>query len=359
MNRMQAFQLQSAVEQVAEYLNKTIDAGQWFDEMPGVQTLAAQLGVNHKTVDGAIALLQRQGVLEGQGPRRRKKIVAHRQLRHRRTLTIAILTSEIVDFRLDYMVELEHELTATGHTVTHVTRSFTELSLDPRRIARLVKQTEADAWIILAGSREILEWFSAHDAPAFALFGRRRGLSIAAAGPNKPPMLAAATQKLMELGHRRISLLARKRRRLPEPGASEKAFLEALSSQGIEPSPFHLPDWEETVEGYHHCLETLFRYTPPTALIIDETPFFVATMQFLSDHQLRVPQDVSLICTDADPAFDWCHTTIAHLHWNSRPIVLRILRWVKHISQHKRDLKQTDTPCHFIPGATIGPAVKP
>lgn len=356
---MQAFQLQSAIEQVADYLSKKINAGEWRDDMPGAQSLAAQLGVNHKTIDGAIALLERQGLLEGQGPRRRKKIAVLHKQTYRRSLTIAILTSDLVDFRLDYMVELQHELAASGHAVTHVTRSFTELSLDPKRIARMVKQTKADAWIILAGSREILEWFCGHHTPAFALFGRRRGLRLAAAGPNKPPALAAATRTLMDLGHRRISLLARKRRRLPEPGAPEKAFLDALEAHGIEPSPFHLPDWEETVEGYHHCLETLFRYTPPTALIIDEMPFFVATMQFLSDHQLRVPQDVSIICTDSDPAFDWCHTTIAHLHWKSRPIVLRIVRWAKHISQHKIDLKQTDTPCHFIPGATIGPAVKP
>lgn len=355
---MQAFQLQSAIEQVADFLSKQIVAGEWLDEMPGVQTLAEQLGVNHKTVDAAIGLLERQGLLEGQGPRRRKRIVLHQQNAHRRSLTIAILTSDPVDFRLDYMVELEHELNAAGHKVTHVTRSFTELSQDPRRIARMVRQTEADAWLILAGSREILEWFCENRIPAFALFGRRRGLPIAAAGPHKPPVMAAAARTLMALGHRRIALMARKRRRLPEPGAAEKAFLDALSSGGIEPSPFHLPDWEETVEGYHHCLETLFRFTPPTALIIDEMPFFVATMQFLSDHQLRVPQDVSLICTDADPAFDWCRTTIAHLHWKSRPIVLRIMRWAKHISQRKIDINQTDTPCHFIPGATIGPAVK-
>ena len=356
---MQAFQLQSAVEQVAEYLSKAIIAGEWLDEMPGVQSLAARLGVNHKTVDGAMALLERQGLIEGQGPRRRKTIVAYHQQTHRRSLTIAILTSDLVDFRLDYMVDLQHELAAAGHTVLQVNHPYTELSLDLRRIARLVKKTEADAWIILAGTREMLEWFSGHHAPAFALFGRRRGLTIASTGPNKPPALAAATRTLLELGHRRISLLARKRRRLPEPGAPEIAFLEELAAGGIEPSPFHLPDWEETVEGYHHCLETLFRYTPPTALIIDEMPFFIATMQFLSDHQWRVPQDVSLICTDSDPAFDWCRTSIAHLHWKSRPIVLRIVRWVKNISQQKKDIKQSSTPCHFIPGATIGPVIKP
>jgi DNA-binding LacI/PurR family transcriptional regulator len=358
LKKMRSFHLQSAIEQVADFLSKKIIAGEWHNEMPGVQSLAHQLGVNHKTVEAAIAQLERQGLLEGQGPRRRKRIVAEHTGFHQRSLTLVILTSELADMRLDYIVELQHELVAAGHSVVNLIRSFSELSFNPSLIARMVKKTKADAWIILSGSREILEWFCDSGTPAFSIFGRRRGLPIAAAGPNKPPMMAAATRQLLELGHRRISLLARKRRRLPEPGASEKSFLDTLASHGIEPSPYHLPDWEETVEGYHHCLETLFRHTPPTALIIDEMPFFVATMQFLSDHQWRVPQDVSLICTDSDPAFDWCHTTIAHLQWKSRPIVLRIVRWVKNISQHKKDLTQTNTPCHFILGNTIGPAIK-
>ena len=41
-----------------------------------------------------------------------------------------------------------------------------------------------DAWVIIAGSREVLEWFVEQQIPAFALFGRRDGLPIAGVGPD-------------------------------------------------------------------------------------------------------------------------------------------------------------------------------
>ena len=53
--------------------------------------------------------------------------------------------------------------------------------MDAGRVSRFVRKTKADAWIVCAGSREVLEWFSAQPVPAFALFGRRDGLPIAAA----------------------------------------------------------------------------------------------------------------------------------------------------------------------------------
>jgi DNA-binding LacI/PurR family transcriptional regulator len=202
----------------------------------------------------------------------------------------------------------------------------------------------------------VLEWFCTQPTPAFALFGRRAGLPIAATGPDKPPALAAATRYLIGLGHRRIVLLVRRMRRLPEPGRSERAFLAQLEHHGIRTGVFNLPDWEETREGFQTILNSLFRVTPPTALIVDEAPFFAATQQFLARRGVQVPEDVSLVCTDADPTFAWCTPSIAHIRWDSRPVVRRVVRWVASVSQGQPDLRQTSVRAEFIDGGTIGPA---
>lgn len=76
------------------------------------------------------------------------------------------------------------------------------------------------------------------------------------------------TRHLIGLGHRRIVLLARADRRLPEPGASERAFLNELEAQNIITGAYNLPEWEETASGMGQLLETLFRFTPPTAIIV-------------------------------------------------------------------------------------------
>ena len=168
--------------------------------------------------------------------------------------------------------------------------------------------------------------------------------------------MAAATRTLIQLGHRRIVLLARTGRRLPEPGATERAFLDELAVAGLSPDAYHLPDWEVSIKGFHDRLNSLFRWTPPTALIIQEAIFYVAALQFCANRGLRVPHDVSLVCTDADPAFHWCQPSVAHIRWDSRPVVRRIVRWAAHISLGQEDLRQTLTPAEFVPGGTIGPA---
>lgn len=168
--------------------------------------------------------------------------------------------------------------------------------------------------------------------------------------------MTAATRHLISLGHRRIVLVTRRGRRQPELGRAERAFLVELQAHGVPGGDFNLPDWEETQEGFQELLSSLFRVTPPTALIVDEAQFFVATQQFLAGRGIRVPQTVSLICTDANPVFVWCQPSIAHIRWDARPLVRRIVRWAATVSRGGRDVKQSSVPADFVEGATTGPA---
>jgi DNA-binding LacI/PurR family transcriptional regulator len=293
--------------------------------------------------------------LINQGPGRPRRIAAAPE-RTPTALRVGIFVSEPADRKVDYIIELRHQLEEAGHTVVFPSKTLIELGMNPARIARIVETMQVDAWILGGASRSVIEWFLEQPAPAFALFGRRRGVPIAGGGPDKPPALAAAARHLIELGHRRIALLVRAARRLPTPGVPERAFLEELEAGGIQTGPFNLPDWQETVTGFHACLDSLFAKTPPTALIIDEAPFFIAAQQYVARRGLRVPEDVSMICTDADPAFAWCRPSVAHIRWDSKPVVRRIVRWAKDVSLGKEDLCQTETKADYVDGGTVGPA---
>lgn len=354
---MPLLRILSAVEQVAAYLREELLRGHWSGFLPGVDRLALELGVSRKTVDAALRMLENEGFLTNQGPRR-KRCIELPSNQQTPTLRVAILLSEEADRQLDYIVGLQHELVESGHTVEFAPLNLMDLGTDIKKLSQLVDKTPADAWVVLAGSRDVLEWFSKQSIPTCAVFGRRRGLPIAGVGPNKPPVCAEATRTLIRMGHRRIVLLTRKVRRLPQPGEFERAFLGELEQHGIPPGPYHLPDWEETIDGFHARLEALFRVTPPTALIVDEATLFAATQQFLARRGLRVPEDVSLICTDADYSFAWCKPSISHMRWDSRPVVRRVVRWASNIGRGQHDLRQTLTEAEFIHGGTIGPVAK-
>jgi DNA-binding LacI/PurR family transcriptional regulator len=103
-------------------------------------------------------------------------------------------------------------------------------------------------------------------------------------------------------------------------------------------------------------LERLFRVTPPTALIIEETPRVIGVMEFLARRRIHVPEQVSLVSTDYDASLAWCHLGVAHMRWDDEPIVRRIVRWVAAVRRHRADRKIINFPAEFIPGGSIGPA---
>ena len=168
--------------------------------------------------------------------------------------------------------------------------------------------------------------------------------------------MAMAVQRLVLLGHHRIVLLCREERRKPGPGYLERAFLKELKSHGLATGSYNLPDWEDSPAGFYHCLSSLFRYTPPTTLFISGMELFAATQGFLLEQGIRVPKEVSIICTDTHPTFTWCHRKIAHITYDSSIWVHNIVRWVNKVARGKNDRRQMITNARFIEGGTIGPA---
>jgi DNA-binding LacI/PurR family transcriptional regulator/DNA-binding transcriptional regulator YhcF (GntR family) len=355
---MSTLRILTMSEQIAVRLREELARGRWSGTMPGRAGLARQLGVGITSMEEALRQLEREGLLANRGAGRMRRIIESNSNTVRRRLRIAVLTHERAAMGEGYMAELIHHLGEAGHEAFFTRNSLLDLGFNLRRIARLVEEIEADAWIVCSASREVTEWFAAQPKPAFSLFGRRRGVPIASVGPDKSPAYAAATRRLIEHGHQRIVLLVRPDRRLPVPGTPERAFLAELAAHGIMPGPYHLPDWDEGIDGFQTQLEKLFHVTPPTALIVDEMMLFVATQQFLARKRLRVPEEVSLVILESDSAFEWCRPSVAHIRWGRPPVLRRVVGWANNIARGKKDLRETLTRAEFIDGGTIGPARK-
>lgn len=353
---MTPFHPLSTVEQLAAHLREEILRGTLGDNMPGVNRLSRTLGVSPKTVMAAVKQLEREGMLQGQGQRRRSRTIVPENFAPP-ALRVAILPYEEPDRTLHFLLDLQHQLQQAGHTIVFAVKTLRNLAMDAKRVARFVNENTADAWVVLGGSREILDWFADQSVPAFALFGRRRGVRIAGGGPNKLPALLQAVDRLVALGHRRMVMLVREERRKPQPGLFERSFLDAIAAHGLSTSTFNLPDWEDDAESFRHCLDTLFQVTPPSALIIDQSFLFTAAQHHLARRGILAPEQVSLVCTDPDPSFDWSHPSVAHIRWDSQQVVRRIVRWADNVACGKDDRRQTFTKAEFIEGGTIGPPV--
>jgi DNA-binding LacI/PurR family transcriptional regulator len=342
-------------EQAAAHLREGIATGRWVGEMPGRDQLAKELGVSPRSIQKALRILESEGLLESQGKGRNNKIQDLGKRPGVKPMRVALLLFKQADRNDPLVIELRHRLDDAGHVSILPHEGVQDLGMDVERVERLVKKTKADAWMVPGASGPILQWFIENDIKVFAMAGRRFDFPIAGTGPDKSPLLAAVTHKLVALGHRRIVLIYPKNLRLPEPTRSARAFLDAMRESGVLVGRYNLPDWEESAEGFHSLLDSLFRTSPPTALIVDEVFQFHAAYQYLAQHNLRVPQDVSLVSADGSDAFAWCKPTVAHISWDYNPVVRRIMRWVNNVARGIDDRRQSFTKAEFVEGETIGP----
>lgn len=349
-------------ELVAKRLRDGIREGHWTGNLPGVLALAAELDVAPNTVRRALRRLESDGLLTDSGLGRSRCIVTTEAGASAPPLAVGILHYDEQRKRhsqtTDVIMEIIDTLEAAGHTIFPCKRSQLELRHDTRRIATELAKTPADAWVIVAGAFPVLEWCAAQPTPFHALYGRFNTLPLAGTGLDKVPAFRAATRHLLSRGHRRIVYIVDEARRKPTPGVNATAFLQELTAHGVPTGEYNLPDWEASPAGFSELLERLFHHTPPTALIVDEPVRYIAAAEFLARHGIHVPERVSLVSTDDDLAFSWCHPGVARMRWDNAPIVRRVVRWVDAVRKGKPDRKTVNFPTEFVPGASIGPVWK-
>lgn len=323
--------------------------------MPGETWLVTNLQVGRDTVRAALAQMEEEGLLVSQGQGKRRRIVTGGEAGTTRKIRVRILLYE-KQARGDIdNSSLLAQLLEAGFDAEFAAKSLKDLGMDVARVTRYVKQNPADAWVVSAASREVLEWFAGQPTPAIAMYGRHYGLTIAAAYPIMIPGLASSVRHLVNLGHKRIVMLTREERRKPELSRPEQAFIDELEAAGIRTGDYNLPDWEESREGLSRLLNELFRISPPTVLIFQEAQLFIAARSHLADRGIIAPRDVSLVVAESDPSFGWSDPIPSHIHWDYRPVVRRVVRWVKNVAQGKDDRLKSGTESKFVEGGTIGP----
>jgi DNA-binding LacI/PurR family transcriptional regulator/biotin operon repressor len=350
---MNTLKIKSASEQLAHYLKAEIAQRTWSDTMPGETQLLRELGVGRDTIKAALSLLEQEGVIINQGPSRRRKI-AELSSASAPSLRIGILCYDENDKADVVKQQLIFAFREEKHTAFIATETLHSLKGDVRRVSRFIERNKADAWVLSAASRTVTEWFLNEGIPAFAFYGAQSGISIAGVGADHNPAIISAVQKLIELGHRRIVSLSNRGRHSNALREAERTFLMQLESNGIQTSSYNLPSWEDRPNGFLQCLESLFEHTPPTALIIEEPTHVIAVLQFCGKYKLHIPEDVSLICSEYTPNFDFSNPAISHITWDTKPMIRRMVRWADNIASGKEDKRQTRIKAKFIEGGTIG-----
>jgi DNA-binding LacI/PurR family transcriptional regulator len=132
------------------------------------------------------------------------------------------------------------------------------------------------------------------------------------------------------------------------------AMLAELAGQGAKISPFNLPEWDETPAGLQSLLHSLFRVTPPTALVVMRPAWATGVLSFLASRGLRVPQQVSVVGYGLEALNPWHVPALAYLRADDMPVVRRTLRWVRQVARGVVTPRRYEYPGVFVDGPSIG-----
>ena len=324
-------------EQVASHLRGELMRQRWTGTMPGRDKLARDLGVHGSTVERALQQMEKEGLVKKEGPGKPRRIVQGKRVSPGKQVHIVLYEPE--DEFNSYIVELRRQLHTAGHLVSIASKTLRDLKHDPGRVAAMIKSSPANAHIVQAASRPVLEHLSQTRLPVFALFGRMGGLPIAGTGPDKLPALREAIDTLYRGGHRSIVLLSREERR-ENLGTIESVFFEELEKRGIPHSAYNLPTWDISPEGLSKCLDSLFRFTPPTSILVDDWVLLYAIQNYLLRKRGLAYRSLVCVCTDFHPSFQWCRPRIAHFYWDPVTVVQCAVAWLKNVGRGKNTVAQ-------------------
>ncbi|MFO1529133.1 MAG: substrate-binding domain-containing protein [Kiritimatiellia bacterium] len=254
--------------------------------------------------------------------------------------------------------KIVHRLEESGHAAFFASKTQSELSHSLPRLRRLVEEQPADAWIVVDGARALLAWFAERKSPVLAIGGQVDNLSISTVSPCMMPAGRAAMQRLIDLGHRRVVLICTRNERAGanRPEHTVGASLAALAACGVKISPFNLPEWDETPAGLQTLLHSLFRVTPPTALVVMRPTWATGVLSFLATRGLRVPQQVSVVGYGLEALNPWHVPALAYLCAEDLPVVRRTVRWVRQVARGVVSPRRYAYPGLFVDGPSLGPA---
>ncbi|MDX1679458.1 MAG: GntR family transcriptional regulator [Akkermansiaceae bacterium] len=342
----------TASEQVASHLKQELLQGRWSKTMPGRDRLAKELGVDASTIERAMQHLEDQGVVQSQGPGRRRRITL--EARSSSSKRFLIIPYEIDDLHGEYLLsEMVHRMRASGHEPSYSAKSLVQLKHDPLKVKAMMEDHPHDACILIGGSHEVLEMASKSLTPCFSLFGRTREVQIAGTGNRKAEAIRDAVNSLCRHGHQRIVMLSKSETMSHGLSGPQVTFLKVLEKNGIRSGDYNLPQWDSTPAGLRKCLEALFKLTPPTAILIDEWKLHCAIQNFLIHKRDVIPHRVACICTDYHPSFKWCDPKISHIYWDPLKVLRLIMAWVDSVAKGKPELRKTSTPGKFVEGQDL------
>ncbi len=162
-------------------------------------------------------------------------------------------------------------------------------------------------------------------------------------------------EHLAQFGHHHVALFSYQDESIGFVARQRAAFINIATKLGI--TPVIAPTEFSDVSAYHAMRAMLETHSPVTAIIVWSDLNIIGIEQALAERNLRVPEDISLVCYDRTPAFSMLaedltiiDTDIETMGQKAARLLLQIL------AGEMPEPKQELIPSRLIIGRSTGPA---
>jgi LacI family transcriptional regulator len=263
----------------------------------GVSRSAVSMVLNGKA-DGNVTLERQERVLRAAAELDYTPNSVAVSLRNQRTATIGIITDEIVTSPFAGRLISGASRTALEHGYMVL---VVDTEQDPSRdgvAAQQLVHRQVDAIMYATGSlREVTAPPAMLTLPGVLANCTDSASPLPSIVPAEVEGGRAATQLLLDLGHRRITMLTGT---LSSPAAPqrEQGYREAMQHAGLGPEHqrVHLTGWDID-EGYH-AAAAILGPDRPTAVICANDRVATGVLLYAAAAGLRVPEDLSVVGYD-------------------------------------------------------------
>ncbi len=268
---------------------------------PSIKDIARLAKVSHPTVSRA---LQGSPLVNAQTAAKIRKIAEDtgyrasavaRGLVTRRTRSIGLVVTRVDDpFASEVACGIEQAANDLGYAVY-----LANSNADPERERRVVQafaERRVDG-IIVTSSRvgaEYLPMLAELDVPMVLVNDQYPGAFVHSVKIANPEGSRMAAEHLIELGHRRIAYIGDRSGYQSDTERME-GYREALAGAGIAFAPELAVQGDGRPEAAGDAVRTLLALKdPPTAICCYNDMTALGAMRALSEHGLRIPDDVSV-----------------------------------------------------------------
>jgi DNA-binding LacI/PurR family transcriptional regulator len=329
--------------------------------LAGVDALGRQHKVSRLTVKRALNHLEELGIITPAECGKKRQVnlnklhkVALLQDPGRSRIRLVFLT-ECPESNPAYMTRSLYEMFHKLCDQEMLFLTYIQVPSDPAELRALLSSIRPRGAILYCVPPAVGETVVALGIPAIDVGGQESRVFPHFFTPYAP-LLIRAFEHARAAGHSRITIPMTHKKGPGYEGmaaALEKQFSSAPMTFNRR---YNFPlIGGDAVEDYHTALRELFRYTPPTCVIVHGLPDYLIVSSFFLKEGLRIPDDVSVILLSYDPAMVNITPSMAHFVLFSEADSLKAFHVLKEQMSGFRSHEEIKLLSTWTPGDSLAP----